>query len=423
MTKEDEITLLRNKIEEHLNWGPMQGWNNYDFEKLSVLIQEKTNIVLSLSTLRRFFNKVKSTYAPSVTTVNALAQWLGYEDFRDFQTQNSNENGSISQSIPSIAAESKRKGKISNQFLLWTGSGMGVLIVLLLLNTVFRTNRAKEDPQNFTFSANKIRTAGLPNSVIFNYKADKAKSDSIFIVQNWDLSKKVRVPKAGTHHSSIYYYPGFFRAKLIAGTQVVKTHDIHIVTDGWLALAERAEGTAPHYFNEKFSTQNGEVSIDKSILVQNNITDPFTTMRLYHHTALKPLFTDDFTFETSLKNNSPGTACPQVRIIIHAIDNAILFPLSNNYCVGDLSITALGKNIESKYEDLSKFGVELQNWNRVKVVGKDRLLYFYVNNILAYTLKHDLKPLQLVGLQVRFNGEIGVKDAEFSNKAHSIRLK
>ena len=160
MTKEDELALLKNKIEEHLNWGPMQGWNNYDFEKLSVLIQEKTNIVLSLSTLRRFFNKVKSSYAPSTTTVNALAQWLGYEDFRDFQAQNSHENGAIDHSRPSIPAESKPKGKVSNKFLWWTGSIMGVLIVLLLLKALFQTDRAKENPQNYTFSANKIPTSG-----------------------------------------------------------------------------------------------------------------------------------------------------------------------------------------------------------------------------------------------------------------------
>src|SRR6185436_20572241 len=79
-------------IEKKLGWGDPANWSKGDFEKLSEIIQEKTGVTLSLTTLKRIWGKVKYDNNPTVTTLNTLAQFLGHENWRCFVQQ---ETGSV----------------------------------------------------------------------------------------------------------------------------------------------------------------------------------------------------------------------------------------------------------------------------------------------------------------------------------------
>lgn len=121
----------------------------------------------------------------------------------------------------------------------------------------------------FQFEANKIKKDGVPNSVIFTYDASKATTDSIFIVQTWDTRRKTLVSKTNHNHSAIYYYPGYFRSKLIIDSTIVKTHDIQTRTNGWLCLAKKDD--TPLYFTKEECKKNGIVEVDKNILTMYNL--------------------------------------------------------------------------------------------------------------------------------------------------------
>ena len=106
-TEEELIFTCRQRIEAELNWGPSDRWSNQDFEHLSDKIMERTQVRLSVSTLKRIWGKVRYDSLPTTTTLNALAQFSGYESWRYFvaehnlQTEPSN----------SIAPEAKPKQK------------------------------------------------------------------------------------------------------------------------------------------------------------------------------------------------------------------------------------------------------------------------------------------------------------------------
>jgi hypothetical protein len=59
-----------------------------DCERLSNLILEKTDILLSYNTLRRFFGLIPYT-KPNKTTLNTLANYNGYDSFTHFISINS----------------------------------------------------------------------------------------------------------------------------------------------------------------------------------------------------------------------------------------------------------------------------------------------------------------------------------------------
>ena len=86
---EEKIQECKVLIEKYLNWGDSSLWSTKDFESLSIQIFEKTRITLSVSTLRRLWGHSSYKNKPSITTLDALASFAGYHNWRSFQQSSS----------------------------------------------------------------------------------------------------------------------------------------------------------------------------------------------------------------------------------------------------------------------------------------------------------------------------------------------
>ena len=75
-------------IEEQLDWDDPSTWQGKDFEILNELILEKTKVSLSASTLRRLWGRVEYNHLPSGTTLDTLARFAGFENWRAFTKRN-----------------------------------------------------------------------------------------------------------------------------------------------------------------------------------------------------------------------------------------------------------------------------------------------------------------------------------------------
>src|SRR5687767_14779314 len=86
MERENDLVLrCRELIEQSLNWGSSENWTNQDFENLSEKIFDKTQVRLSVSTLKRIWGKVRYDSSPTPATLNVLARFVGLENWRSFQ--------------------------------------------------------------------------------------------------------------------------------------------------------------------------------------------------------------------------------------------------------------------------------------------------------------------------------------------------
>jgi hypothetical protein len=279
-----------------------------------------------------------------------------------------------------------------------------------------RKKQTHYEPAQFEFSANKVMTEGVPNSVIFHYSAPRTsgmKPDSLFIVQTWDISRKKLVSGDGHEHSAIYYYPGYFNAKLIADGQIVKTHDLWITSDGWLCLLE--EKPVPVYFKKEQCVHDSIVEVSEVMLATHRRASETQKVRIYNQRDMGNLMSNNFTFETMLKNDfDDGTnACHYAQVLIQCKDDVIIIPMAAKSCVGDLSLYFCGAKAESKSADMSGFGCDLTQWTSLRVETVNRTATIYVNDKKAYTLTFPNKPTGIVGVQYRFNGAAAVKDTRF----------
>ena len=412
-------------IEERLNWGPGQNWVNYDFEKLSSTIEDKTHVILSVTTLKRIWGKVKYDHSPALTTLNTLAKFLDFEDWRSFtNTIKNNEKQILAEQAVAVKekmAEPKRKLKLSIPVSL-VSAGLLLSATLIIFSARKDSSINPVDTSKFQFKADKIISEGVPNSVVFTYDASAAKTDSVFIIQTWDIRRKTLVSKNNTRHSAIYYYPGFFRTKLIADNTVIKTHDLQISTNEWLCLAQKEP--VPLYFKKEEYQKDGRIEIDKDVLKKYNLSlnpDP-PKIRFFNQRDLGDLMNDNFTFETTLKNEfSSGTnACQYVEVLIQCKDDIIIIPLAAKACAGDMHLYAAGKELKSREADLSGFGADLNEWTTLRVQTKNKKMNFIVNNILAASFVFPNMPSGIVGVQYRFNGVGAVRDTWFENKSGRI---
>jgi hypothetical protein len=400
------ISQCLGQIETAVDRGDSANWTTYDFEKLSDAIHERTHVRLSVTTLKRIWGKLKYESAPTLTTLNALVQFAGHADWRAFKQNHDRSSGP-----EAIATATPSRRKLKRPIV-------GLIGVMTLAAGVYffflsaGQKRTPYDPGQFEFSANKIMTEGVPNSVIFHYTA-RVKPDSLFIVQTWDMSRKTLVSSDKHEHSAIYYYPGFFNAKLIADGQVMKTHDLWITSDGWLCLLE--DKPVPVYFKKEQCQRNGFVEVDEAMLA--SYRSPATSrVRFFNQRDLGTLMNDNFTFETMVKNESDdGTnACHYTQVLIQCKDDIIIIPLAAKSCVGDLHLYFCGTHAESKSADLSGFGCDLTQWTALRVETVNKTATIYINDVKAYTLTFPNNPTGIVGVQYRFNGAAAVKETRFT---------
>src|ERR1700733_5896383 len=119
----DELLIEKAKrlYEDKTGWGDSGEWTNQDFVILSEKIQERTGVALSHVTLKRVWGKVKYDSLPNTHTLDTLVRFLGYENWRDFKSQNGNGStvAKTAQPISSngIHAEIKPVVKKSNTVL------------------------------------------------------------------------------------------------------------------------------------------------------------------------------------------------------------------------------------------------------------------------------------------------------------------
>lgn len=449
MNNSFEINYIRKclaLVETRLNWGASSEWTSYDFEKLSGAIADATGVTLSITTLKRLWGKLKYTNIPTVTTLNTLAKFAGYSDWRDFKKQVPLEHGETTASRQDMTAQTAATVPIpqwhagstttlspegvadhtkpSRNWAYWL---LGLLPLAAVIYLLLISNGKPGSPVNpaaYSFSSNKIRMTGVPNSVIFNYEATAA-TDSVFIAQSWDIRRKVAVPRQEKTYSAIYYAPGYFRAKLMVGKQIVKEHDLLIDSNGWLAMIENEEAV-PLYFKNEEVEKNGEVTVDERLLSQYHIAlQPVPPpLRFFNVQDLGGIKSDQFIFETTLKSDfHQGTAaCQRVEILILCKNDVIIIPLCARGCVGDLALYAAGAGAQSKDADLSKFGCDLDQWVTLKVEAKDKHMQFIVNGQTAYALTFPHAATDIVGLQYRFNGTGAIKDTRFIKGDKVIRL-
>ena len=410
-----KVGTLLQKISEKLGWGEVSDWNNYDFNQLSQLILEETEVQLSNVTLKRVFGKIKYDSHPSTHTLNALSQFAGYLDWRDFlikNTKTKHPETKVDKKTPTIVTT-----KISKFKYLFVASILSVF-ALLLYGGISQKKSIQYQSKDFNFDLQKIGE-GIPSSVIFRYDAENALPNSnVEIQQNWDLRRRETVKSSDSIHTSIYYYPGFYEAKLVVDDQVVQERELFLPSNGWITAIEQKP--TPIYVSSADNKKDDALGISPEYLKAQGIYPQSETQSVnYSFTERFDIFSDDFSFKANIKSEKLGgvNICQKIQTLLLFEGEAMIIPLAKSGCIADLNL--LIPNLElldGKTKDLSMFGAETENWTPLQILSKEGQLSIFINDKLVKNFPFSISPIRLIGFRFRFQGTGWIKDVMLNDK-------
>lgn len=415
------INSILKLIEQKLNWGISESWVQRDFENLIEEIFKQTKVAISLSTLKRIW---KGNYKdlPNVGTLNALAQFAGYNNWQAYKAScQSNEK--------LIPLQEHKKRKKLKWILIFLASFLlaGILVIKLLLFSDI--NEITYNSTDFEFSIKSV-THKTPNTIFFNYKIPAYVTDTVYLQQNWDHSKREVLNKNDTIVSSIYYYPSFYKTKMVVNDSVIHEIPLQIFSEGWQCLIsyDLTGRNIPIYINKEYcKTDNGyHVSLDHLKKFNVDFSQEEYWTEYFNSRDFRKINSSNFSFEATVKNPiiEGGLTCQDVRLYFVFENSYGAIPLCETGCVSNLEMYFCGIYKNGKTEDLSAFGLNLDNWNTIKCSVKGKELSVFINNKKAYKLNFSQDGGELKYIEICFKGSGFMKNPKlYDSEGNIARLE
>jgi len=401
-----EISRLQADLIKNLDWGTVDKWHSSMFSELSQKVFESTEVQLSPSTLKRFFGIIKYQGTPSITTLDALSQYLGFENWRDFKLTKQSKFTSLKEGL---------SHKIIYSFI-------GFFAALVFI--IFIANKAQSPsvslPSDIAFSSRPV-TNTYPNSVIFDLDLKSINTDSLQIQQYWDPRKTISIRKDQKQATGIYYFPGYFKAKLMIDGVVAKKHDLFLRSNGWLGTIEYQP--VPKYFSP-------ESGLEKKLYHPKAMQEEVRTSEdplsiIYHYiNDLGNVSGDDFKLTASIRNtfDDKWAVCQSSKIYIIGTKGAMIIPFSKLGCSSDNNLLLNDVYLSGKVNDLTAFGTDLSDFTPIQVLNEQKTVTIFINEKAVFTTSYMETMGKLVGLRFKFLGlgEVESFELEDQNKSKVV---
>ena len=146
-TDEELMTRVKKMIEAKLGWGESRDSGPIGISSISVTGCRKRDGQQAIShvTLKRIWGKVKYSGLPQTNTLNTLAQFAGYESWRDFSVKSEPEK--ITEEI--IPVKKQRTSRIAKPLILGL---LGVGFVSAIILKTPASKKAPVDKSNYHFT-------------------------------------------------------------------------------------------------------------------------------------------------------------------------------------------------------------------------------------------------------------------------------
>jgi hypothetical protein len=466
-SEQEYIVLCKRLIEEKMQFGNGHGEvRQRDLEYLADAIEERSGILLSLSTLKRLWKKDYDK-TPHPTTLQALVSVLGYKDWQEFKLwAASGQTGAqddapmadadntpvivpepdpviaegMSASSPADPVVTPVNAQVADpvvdpaklpptgrsRFNPWLLVPVVAAVAVLFWIIAFRSKPVHKKPVikgPVIFSGNKTVSKGVPSTIIFNYDVTNVEADSFFFQQSWNPLDKVKIDPNNHVYSNIYYFPGFHKAKLIANDSIIKRFRVHITTDGWLPLTRYSnDDSDPIYIRKDNALRNGTLHLTRDDMVASGVNvDKNYMLSYFNIREFDNTQSDNFSIDTRIQCDSlPTIACPGFELVIVCEEHIYFVRMVGKGCERDIAVKMGEVYQGGKDNNLSVFGRNLHQWQQlgIQVVNKKATIYLDEKPVHSLTYKNDFG--KIVGLFLNFTGTGAIDYVRLRNGANKL---
>ncbi len=127
---------------------------------------------------------------------------------------------------------------------------------------------------------------------------------------------------------------------------------------------------------------------------------------------------DNFKIETSIKNDlrEGGITCQYFLLTMYTEMGRMHIPLCAQGCVAGVSLQFVDKAVLGNSADLSMFGCDMSEWNKLFCEVENRKVRISLNDNQVYELTYDTPAGKLMGIHLLFGGCGSADYVRFFNK-------
>lgn len=403
-------------IEQKFGMGTHHTWTESSYKVLSNLITTASKRTVSTNTLRRLYDKVvegDGQYLPKVETKNALAIYLGFEDWYHYIIQQSSEAHSVPNQpiqLPSQeehlhaskpeAVQTKRGRKPINILYVWLGIAAFVLASVAFF--LREKNSALGLPRYAKLDLDaRFDKIQVPAAVDFKVKYNGYNPDSLRVVTH--EADRGNVSLNNNYFSTRFLTPGMYPFRLYYGQQLLEERFVYINSQGWERLL--ITGSAAFNYPED-KTINDVLKLSESELKSLSIQLKHGLRTMYCNFGELKFDVNDFEIETRFKNqvvvNDNDCYSSKLKVLT---DSAQFVVSTTRKNCGQLVYVAAGDVFKNgNVEPLHSLTVP-DGYNTVKMVVKNKVMTGYINNKEAIKLPYNRSRGGLKGVVMNFEGD------------------
>lgn len=398
------ILLFRRLVEEKWMLGQDGKLKQRDFEYLSQLIEEKSNVRLSLSTLKRLWRDDFSQ-APHPSTLDALASALDHGSWQEFKKAFADKG---------VVSSKATRARVPASVYVIAGFvlAMAGFFALQAFN-----NEDRRVPVKIPFTADKQVVVGVPNTVTFNYDFRNVDANQFYIQPSTNPAHKKAVNPNDHYFPATYYEPGFHWARLMADDSIVTFASVHIKTDGWLPLAKYNLNDKPIYL--PFAQPQGVLTVTSEALKEAGVADNKNYyVQFFNIRDFENVHSDDFELETRIKSTVSDTrALAEVSIVTE--EDVFVVPLAGEQNAARLTLK-IGEQEIHQQDSLAGFKTSLADWQHLKIKTENRRAQIFVNGELVREVAFEKNFGAVKGLVYTFAGSGEVDYVTLKNKNSEV---
>lgn len=414
----DLVKLCLEELYEKMGYVETAKIAQSDLEHLCYLIEEKTRIIISLSTLKRVFHE-KFERLPQASTLDALTMFIGYGGWQDFKTKKTLEYGEIK-----IEPSAVLKPSVPPKRLIHTYRYELIIVLCILFGfLVISLIPLKNKKNSVTFSVKKIVAEGVPSNVIFNYNIDNVAGDSFYIQPSWNKNIRIKIKKNNYTQTDTYYEPGYHTAKLICDNTILKEVLVHIPTRDWIGYSKVTFfDPYPEYFKSEYIIRDSVLGITLDGLKASNVA--IEKDKIYYYAYFPDSIrvnSNNFTLNARVKMSKiKNTLCPWIISEVYGQNSFFYFTGTIPGCTSEIQAMFSNKYIDGKTNDLSSFGYDVMSWKEIQMRVRDRVVKISIEGEEVFETSYE-RPGGLVrGMGFGSNGLCEVDYVLLRDSAGSI---
>ncbi|WP_316805626.1 hypothetical protein [Pedobacter nototheniae] len=411
------LAIYEKFVAEKMNMGQISSWSNSNYIKLSAALAKETQVYISKNTLKRIFGKLKTAefYYPQQTTLNALAVFIGFKDWDDFEQsekvnllQESHDNVNNHKAVvkPKLLLHKSYK-KIALIF------GINFLVISLVIGFVFWKKSDRNSYQKVRLTcSNSGGKNFLPVVFVLHFPAG-FKDASLFTIQfgdNEQLRVGVNDNDLNIHNPNTvtivhqYQLAGQYKAVLNYKDKPIDTASVYLESGGWSGYLIEHSGLIKDHKKIKIKNFNdqclSELKMSQVHLAGIDTSQAFFTNFL----NMKKTTISGDNFELLANVKPIASWCSQVNFKIYGSISEHYSGVISPECViwADADFSEQIKT--GTWTNLSQLGVNLKAGGDLRLLIQDKHVKFYANNKLIYTTVYKKSIGKIVGVKFLFTG-------------------